>query len=60
MAPAKNAQRIADLDLSSTIDRISADSNPADSGEAWRIPGAPCLAMTLTVTIIATLLMELA
>jgi hypothetical protein len=58
MTLAKNARRIADLDLSSTIGRISADSNLADSGEAWRIPGAPLLAMTLTVNVIVTLLIE--
>jgi hypothetical protein len=60
MTLAKNARRIADLDPSSTIGRISADLNLADFAEAWRIPGAPRLAMALTVNVHRYLVMELA
>jgi hypothetical protein len=37
MELARNAQRIADLDLSSTIGQTNADLNLADSGEAYQI-----------------------
>ena len=37
MELARNAQRTADLDLSSTIGQTNADLNLVDSGEAYQI-----------------------